>query len=571
MSCILNAATGIDTCTAIVADASPPPLVTPTGKVAFSSGNGGVFSFGNTCGLTPTPSSPGVASCTVQYASPSSGSLAIAATYGGDDKHSGSRGQIGSFVGPLRTTATRVNCRYDPVVNSNTCTAQVADSSPPPVVTPIGVVKFTTKNGGSFPAGSACTLVQTPASPGVSSCSVQYVSPNAIPPAANVFPAVSAAYSGEKQHSASSGKTVPIVVSTGTEKPKKQDGGPLNPFACVGGVVITVPQNPQQTSCPAKDQAAKDLDINAVWAVVLTKLAAAVEDPAIKALLWLDAGTGELLSLADQTIVSDDPPDSGFRAIVLAHPAPYAAEYHMPRCAKLPAATCSRLRSLARRFVVARDRVRSLTEALTTTETLELTALRARDYEAATVQIAARKTYAGELAAAEIAAHGTDTALANLWPRLKGVPTLVDLAHLPSDRQLRDARNHLPPALRNVIAIPFPGWLLDAINPTGAPSARVNVPAMLKRPASNITLFNRDYHSMKLANLRALVSALARRKLITAAKANTLLGELACSRTHRHPDLRAFTGQLASMPSAYADLVRFAAGAFAGRRVTCAS
>ncbi|GAC1434848.1 MAG: hypothetical protein NVSMB51_03050 [Solirubrobacteraceae bacterium] len=93
VSCNYLFATALDTCTATVGDAGAPPRPTPTGSVAFASTGGGVFIAGTTCNLTPTPSSPGVASCSVQYLPPAAaGNPGISATYGGDATHNPSSG-----------------------------------------------------------------------------------------------------------------------------------------------------------------------------------------------------------------------------------------------------------------------------------------------------------------------------------------------------------------------------------------------------------------------------------------------------------------------------------------------
>jgi hypothetical protein len=92
--CNLIVATASDTCTATVGDVDVPAAITPTGKVTFTSSNGGAFGAGNTCNLVPTPNSPDTASCSVQFLPPTNASTApaITASYGGDGHHGASSG-----------------------------------------------------------------------------------------------------------------------------------------------------------------------------------------------------------------------------------------------------------------------------------------------------------------------------------------------------------------------------------------------------------------------------------------------------------------------------------------------
>ena len=75
VSCNFIVATGSDTCTATVGDGAASPRLTPTGSVTFRTVNGGVFSVGRTCGLSATPLSPGVASCSVELIPPANGAF----------------------------------------------------------------------------------------------------------------------------------------------------------------------------------------------------------------------------------------------------------------------------------------------------------------------------------------------------------------------------------------------------------------------------------------------------------------------------------------------------------------
>jgi hypothetical protein len=107
--CNLVIATASDTCTATVGDAAPSGSTNPTGTVTFASANGGVFSAGNTCALTPTPLSGNVSSCSVQFLPPAKASTfpAITATYSGDPTHNSSTAQ--THYGPASDLASHVD------------------------------------------------------------------------------------------------------------------------------------------------------------------------------------------------------------------------------------------------------------------------------------------------------------------------------------------------------------------------------------------------------------------------------------------------------------------------------
>lgn len=73
-------------CTATVGDAGPAPPVTPSGTVTWTAAKGSV---GPSCILQPTPSSPGVASCSVTYlpgpeGTPAGTAIPVRARYQGD-------------------------------------------------------------------------------------------------------------------------------------------------------------------------------------------------------------------------------------------------------------------------------------------------------------------------------------------------------------------------------------------------------------------------------------------------------------------------------------------------------
>jgi hypothetical protein len=90
VSCTYSAVGFSDSCSATVRDAGGAPQSTPTGQVNFSTGRGGTFSAGNACALSPL--SLGVASCSVKYVPPATGSPSITGSYVGDTLHNPSSG-----------------------------------------------------------------------------------------------------------------------------------------------------------------------------------------------------------------------------------------------------------------------------------------------------------------------------------------------------------------------------------------------------------------------------------------------------------------------------------------------
>jgi hypothetical protein len=115
----------------------------------------------------------------------------------------GQRRNSASLCVPLNPTTSQVICNLVIATASDTCTATVADASTTETKNPTGTVSFTSAAGGVFSAGNSCTLVATPLSPNVSSCSVTYLPPTM----AGTAPAITANYAGDALHAGSSAKT----------------------------------------------------------------------------------------------------------------------------------------------------------------------------------------------------------------------------------------------------------------------------------------------------------------------------------------------------------------------------
>ena len=149
----------------------------------------------------------------------------------------------------IHPTATQVICNLVIATASDTCTATVADGAATEASNPTGTVTFTSASGGVFSAGNTCSLVATPLSPNVSSCSVQFLPPSA----PSTLPAITAAYSGDSLRAPSSGQTHygaagelisdVTIPSTGTINP---DGTVTVPVSCgfpceISGGLDTLP------------------------------------------------------------------------------------------------------------------------------------------------------------------------------------------------------------------------------------------------------------------------------------------------------------------------------------------
>lgn len=123
---------------------------------------------------------------------------------------SSSYGQAGSFtcqrtkliVGERSTTTNLFCIRGGIGLSTARCSATIADVGAPPRKTPTGSVEFVARDG-FFPEAGSCQLTQTPYSPGVSSCELQFQVPSGFPVGA-AFP-IDISYKGDTDFSNSEG------------------------------------------------------------------------------------------------------------------------------------------------------------------------------------------------------------------------------------------------------------------------------------------------------------------------------------------------------------------------------
>jgi hypothetical protein len=117
-----------------------------------------------------------------------------------------------------RPTATTVTCNYEFATSENTCVAAVGDAGAGTPVTPTGTVTFTSTSG-AF-SGASCSLAPTSGSPSVGSCTLVYQTAN------SGLPEITASYSGDARHTASSGRTQFLGMGSGEGTEEAPPGAP---------------------------------------------------------------------------------------------------------------------------------------------------------------------------------------------------------------------------------------------------------------------------------------------------------------------------------------------------------
>jgi len=189
------------TCAATVSDTDIGTKNTPSGMVTFTSTGVGTFSGLGTCSLDST------GNCSVTYTpnEVGTGTHTITATYEGDATHASSSGSTVVKV-TLRSTTTTDSCSPSSFQanGSTTCTAVVTDMASGTKSAPTGSVSFSSSGAGSF-SSSSCLLTPT-GTTGTASCSVLFTSTKA------GTQTISASYSGDTTHSASTGSTTVTVT-----------------------------------------------------------------------------------------------------------------------------------------------------------------------------------------------------------------------------------------------------------------------------------------------------------------------------------------------------------------------
>jgi len=119
-----------------------------------------------------------------------------------------------------RRTGTSVTCNYEFATSQNTCVASVGDGGAGTPVTPTGTVTFTTTSGG-FANGAACSLIATPLSPQVASCTLVYQT------GYSGLPSITATYGGDARHAHSAGHTQFLgagIEESSTSAPEGEPG-----------------------------------------------------------------------------------------------------------------------------------------------------------------------------------------------------------------------------------------------------------------------------------------------------------------------------------------------------------
>jgi hypothetical protein len=217
------------TCTATVTDTQPTPQGAPTGQVTFTAApNSGTFSGGGACTL---PASAGeTVSCHLTFTPSAGGGYTISGAYSADTTHSASGGS-GSLtaIDPTTTSFTCTNSTLQ-IDSSTECTATLTDASSPQA--PGGSVTFSSSpTTGTFGAPGACNW-QASGSGGSATCEVTFA------PSSVGGYTLSAAYSGDSLHSASTG-TFGLTATT-----TPANGGPGSHPGTTGTLTVPVSNGP---------------------------------------------------------------------------------------------------------------------------------------------------------------------------------------------------------------------------------------------------------------------------------------------------------------------------------------
>lgn len=460
-----------------------------------------------------------------------------------------------------RVTATTVACNYSVATGANTCTATVADAGAPPRTTPTGDVAFTSRSGGVFSAGDSCALQPTPLSPGVASCSVQW-----LPPTTD-FPNITASYRGDRDHAPSAGDTTFVIpasivgidddgVTTGTCTTSSEAGAASlgTPFA---GATEKKTFGEKLCSLTALGAAGYIAYLTCTSTVVVsaTGQVEIAWVPAVACVVSLIAAGVSLDYLTD-------PPAPTYRDLALPGSPPAGDARVVRTCRSKTKGLCTRLRGAFRDYHRALAVFAAAQGDLGRTGNRLTGAREAKDAGAILLQVAARKLYAGRLADASATLNRRARALRAALRRA-GVDLVMTDEQLAARRRALERRP--PKQVRGLLGelgisvSDFNRSLRSAVDRVVGSRQRPSFVDALRRPYP-FSAYAKDYRSMTLDNLRALVRGLGRRGRIAARPADLLLSDLACVPGHPAPDVRAFIRHTrTAVPKGYAALLRDAA------------
>ena len=220
------------TCTATVTDTEPTPQGTPTGQVEFTAApSSGTFSGGGACTI-PVSATGEAVSCQLTFTPSAGGGYTISGAYSGDTTH-GASGGSGALtaVDPTTTSFTCTDSTLQ-IDSSTDCTATLSDASSPQA--PGGSVTFSSSptTGGTFGSPGACSWQASGSGGGSATCEVTFA-----PTSAGNY-TLSAAYSGDSSHSASTG-TFGLTATT-----TPANGGPGSHPGTTGTLTVPVSNGP---------------------------------------------------------------------------------------------------------------------------------------------------------------------------------------------------------------------------------------------------------------------------------------------------------------------------------------
>jgi hypothetical protein len=192
------------TCTATVTDTTGGLI--PTSTVAFTAApSTGTFS-GATCTLQPSGAAGATALCTATFTPTAGGGYTITAAYDGDGNHAGSTDTFSLTAVDPTTTSLSCSASTVSIDSATACTATVTD--PTGTQSPLGTVSFSSApSNGTFGAPGICHWQRSGAG-GSATCQVTFT------PSAPGFYTLSAGYSGDSDHTASSGSLSLIATTT---------------------------------------------------------------------------------------------------------------------------------------------------------------------------------------------------------------------------------------------------------------------------------------------------------------------------------------------------------------------